>query len=616
MSYLVFDIETNSKYINEVTKIHSIVMMDTYTKEIGSYRPNEVELGVKQLEKAECIIGHNIIGYDCRVIESMYPSTSLPTNIFDTLIAAKLKFPDIASTDKAKRNVPEELIGKHSLEAWGYRLGIHKGTYGKKENAWDKWSEEMQQYCEQDVQVTLALYHHLIGDGKMPMRALDIEQQFQYLIDKQISRGILIDQKALWKNIDMLTPKKEEIFETLQNIFPPKIVKEVFLPKRNDKTRGYVAGVEFIKEHKIEFNPHSDDHVRERLTALGWVPMNFTPTGKPKVSEEDIEGFDHPSVKILLEYKKVNNALTKLYTGKASWYSNIGNDGRVHGNVYPFGTVTRRCSHSSPNVTQLLKNDYFKGTSLEGICTPRDICIATEGYSIVGCDASGLEARCLGEYTFPYDDGELANELINGDIHSKNLECINSVLAPYSIDRKKAKTALYATMYGASARKVGASLGFPSHGEKIRQALYEAMPSFGQLKKDVEDTAKQRGFIYSIDGGTVPIERGQDYIALNYLLQGCGAIVMKQAYINLYNLLTEKGWVWGREYAIIMYNHDEFQAEVSFGNEDEFGKAAVEAIKQAGVDLNMHLELDGAYEIGGRNDREGKFRPNNWAGTH
>lgn len=51
-----------------------------------------------------------------------------------------------------------EHIGLHNLEAWGFRLGVLKGDYGKQENAWDRWTPEMQRYCENDTLVTKTLY--------------------------------------------------------------------------------------------------------------------------------------------------------------------------------------------------------------------------------------------------------------------------------------------------------------------------------------------------------------------------------------------------------------------------------------------------------------------------
>jgi hypothetical protein len=61
-----------------------------------------------------------------------------------------------------RRNIPRmplQLYGRHSLEAYGYRLGEYKGEFGKTTD-WQDWSQEMQDYCVQDVHVTTKLCEH------------------------------------------------------------------------------------------------------------------------------------------------------------------------------------------------------------------------------------------------------------------------------------------------------------------------------------------------------------------------------------------------------------------------------------------------------------------------
>ena len=50
------------------------------------------------------------------------------------------------------RHMPLQLYGRHSLEAYGYRLGEYKGEFGKTTD-WQEWSQEMQDYMVQDVKL-------------------------------------------------------------------------------------------------------------------------------------------------------------------------------------------------------------------------------------------------------------------------------------------------------------------------------------------------------------------------------------------------------------------------------------------------------------------------------
>jgi len=76
------------------------------------------------------------------------------------LVLSRLFYPHIADRDFERRpdGMPQRLYGRHSLEAWGYRLKCFKGDYGKMDGAWDVYTPEMLSYCEQDVAVTVRLW--------------------------------------------------------------------------------------------------------------------------------------------------------------------------------------------------------------------------------------------------------------------------------------------------------------------------------------------------------------------------------------------------------------------------------------------------------------------------
>ena len=57
--------------------------------------------------------------------------------------------------------MPLQLYGRHSLEAYGYRLGEYKGNFSQSTD-WKEWSQEMEDYCVQDVNVTEKLWKHFL----------------------------------------------------------------------------------------------------------------------------------------------------------------------------------------------------------------------------------------------------------------------------------------------------------------------------------------------------------------------------------------------------------------------------------------------------------------------
>jgi len=160
---LVFDLESDG-LLNDVTCVHCLGIYDLDTKQTlvfndqGDQQP--ITKGVQMLEDAECVIGHNIIGYDIPVLRHLYPWFSPPPAV-DTLVISRVIHSDILVVDQKRKwkDMPLNLHGRHSLEAYGHRLGEYKGEFSK-EADWKQWSQEMQDYCLQDVQVTRKLWQH------------------------------------------------------------------------------------------------------------------------------------------------------------------------------------------------------------------------------------------------------------------------------------------------------------------------------------------------------------------------------------------------------------------------------------------------------------------------
>jgi len=164
---LLFDLESTG-LLRRGSTIHCIVMRDMGTPEeplVFDYKPERAVIqGVKQLERAATLIGHNIINYDIPLIKEQFPDFNPEGEVVDTLVLSRLFYPHIIDRDYERRPVgmPQRLYGRHSLEAWGYRLRCFKGDFAKQEgNDWSRYTPEMLDYCIQDTQVTLKLYELL-----------------------------------------------------------------------------------------------------------------------------------------------------------------------------------------------------------------------------------------------------------------------------------------------------------------------------------------------------------------------------------------------------------------------------------------------------------------------
>ena len=172
---MIFDLEANG-LVNDATRIHCVSLYwsdtdisETFNDEKYSEKAKELPMGsnysittaLTQLEVADVLVGHNIIGYDIPLIKRIYHWFNPRGIIVDTLLLSRLYHPNLFDIDKRHnwKHMPLQLYGRHSLEAYGYRLGEYKGNFGKTSD-WKQWSREMEDYCIQDVVVTRKLCDH------------------------------------------------------------------------------------------------------------------------------------------------------------------------------------------------------------------------------------------------------------------------------------------------------------------------------------------------------------------------------------------------------------------------------------------------------------------------
>jgi DNA polymerase elongation subunit (family B) len=161
---LIFDLETDG-FLNQASTIHCLSFYDTETEETHTFNDkgtrDPIVRGIQYLEDADTICGHNILGFDIPVIHKFFPWFSRDADCLDTLLLSRCYHPNILDIDKKHewKHMPLKLYGRHSLESYGYRLGEFKGNYGATTD-WKEWSQEMEDYCEQDVNVTHKLWNH------------------------------------------------------------------------------------------------------------------------------------------------------------------------------------------------------------------------------------------------------------------------------------------------------------------------------------------------------------------------------------------------------------------------------------------------------------------------
>ena len=555
---VVFDIETTMT----ADKIWCIVCKhnDTYYQ----FRQDKLHRFEEFIKQTDEVIGHNIIGFDIPVINKIFGYDLFKhCKITDTLILSRLLSPMIE--------------GGHSLKNWGIKLGQNKIAFEQ----FDFFSEEMLTYCRNDVDLTQKLYKFLIKRTEDFGESIELEHDVAKIIQKQHERGFKIDIVEA----NMLQAKFQEDMNILQSkvreTFPPLKIETEFIPKSNNKTRGYVKGVPFIKVKYKEFNLGSRQQIAERLVMLGWKPKKKTEKGHTIVDEKVLSQIKNiPEADLIKKFLTLQKRIAQVN----SWIEATREDGRVHGKVITNGTITGRMSHQSPNMAQVpaVYSPYGKEC--------RELWVVNNKYKLVGVDASGLELRMLAHYM---NDKDYIHEIVNGDIHTTNQ------IAAGLESRDESKTFIYAFIYGAGSKKIGSIIGGNERdGDRVKEKFLRATPSLRRLREKVDGVSKKR-WIRGLDQRRIIIRH--PHAALNTLLQGAGSCVMKKALT-----LLDKNVITKQIKAFPVVNvHDEFQYEVEESRAEEFGKLAVQSIIDAGKQLNIRCPLDGKYKIG-----------SNWAETH
>ena len=547
---IVLDIETN--------KAHDIIWcVVTRNIDNGEVKVWKHQDGLqKYLDSCTSIMMHNGINFDGPVLKKNWKIIMRKTQVCDTLVISRLFSPSIE-------------FG-HSLEAWGNRLGFPKIEFKDFDGG---LTEEMVSYCIQDTLVTQKLYEYLTKEMShdYSQESIKLEHEVAFIIAEQERSGFRFDEVKALQLLSVLKTKLDTICVEMQRIFPPKVTSG-----RTHKTHGRP-----LSDIVEDFNPGSRKQIAERLIEKGWKPKKHTEKGSVIVDETTLEGLDFPEAKAIAEYLMLQKRIAQV----ESWVDAIQTDGRVHGQVITNGAVTGRMTHHSPNMAQVPNSGSPYGPDC------RELWIVEKGYKLVGIDASGLELRMLAHYM---KDDAYTTEVVSGDIHTANQKAAGLET------RNQAKTFIYAFLYGAGAAKIGSIVGGSSkEGQALITRFLRNTPRLRALREKVSRIYVQKAWLPGLDGRKLLVR--SEHSALNTLLQGAGAIAMKQALVIFNKRLRQSKM----DYKFVANVHDEWQLEVEEHRADEAGKMGVQAITDASVVLNMRCPLGGEYRVG-----------NNWKETH
>lgn len=417
---LVFDAETDG-LLDQVTVCHCLCVRDYDTGQKWMFRRNKREDTIHKayalLNDAEEIWGHNIVAYDIPMLELLF-GWVLEARIRDTLVLARLLFPD--SKDKDFRlfeagKLDGKNIGKHTLDSWGQRLGMFKGDYKAIKEAigiergyvkdseemrawvWGTWTTELEEYCENDVEVT-SLLVKMIESREASPQAVYVQHRLADLMARQQENGFPFDKPRAMILAGELTEEQVRLEGELAIEFPGRFIpaksmdtapigrnvkggefpdfyvydepedrrwhgypeqKRKASPKWKDPLHPrYEEGAWFTPIKWQEFKATSRKQITDRLQDLGWIPEDEDYTEKGNVKANDVilrrivERF--PVAEKLADLLAIRKLMGQLADGKQAWLKVYNEEtGCIHGYVNPCGAVTTRATHAFPNLAQV-----------------------------------------------------------------------------------------------------------------------------------------------------------------------------------------------------------------------------------------------------------------------
>lgn len=678
LKVFTFDIEANGRrelyvggkdkensWVAEVTEVHCIVIRCKLTKKVWRYvsNPTVVEHcdgslidGWNYLMTALLLIAHNGIDYDMAVLRRLVAPKDHDERdeppLVDTLVWSRFLYPDMQSHPNLRWMKGTSGGGPNALEVWGRRLKCLKGSF---KGPWDRLTQVMLDYCVQDTLVGEKIYDFLLPKMLMWKGQSRLEHAFSRIISGQSCNGISFDHESaevFWKH---LVGEKARLSDALTKSFP-FLTEEMKTPMywqlhaSNDdgmlvirestksevrkaiKKAGLPIGKAMkmvkpgpLKVREIWFNPGSDMQVADRLKELySWKPTRFTDGGKPQVNEDVLAGLDYPEAALINQWRLTEKRITML----RDWMvrSTHSRDGRIHGSVNTNGTPTARCTHSQPNLTQVTKVISGDDGPIAGIdgrygLESRSLFIPRPGWVQVGADASGLELRMLANRTMPYDGGEYAKILLEGDIHTHNMKQI-----PLLQTRPQSKEIFYAGIYGCGDEKGGKVIMFHKSltqaqrrvyagrspeivGKEFKQQLNEGCPALGKAIARAKRWSKEKGYLILLDGRRAPCR--SEHSALNTQLQGDGQVICKLSCILAFNRLCKEfgppsiGIGSPGRWSYMLNVHDETQVECEKKIAKRVGTIMAWAYGRAGAKLRCKIETPGDFKVGA-----------NWAECH
>ena len=351
-------------------------------------------------------------------------------------------------------------------------IGNYAHDFQAYEDRFNRAPEELfYQYSCADADATYRLYtvfKPLLAEKKLDKTFAMVMKFSESLTDVEYN-GVKIDQDALAKLDQEMSKVLEDITHEIQ---AHTVIREWAK----------------IKDEPVEFNPNSNDMVREVLFDCLHLPVvKKTKTGAPSVDAETLEELAkyHDLPELLLRYRKQSKLLETYIRG---YWKYMSSDGKIHPNFNLVVARTGRLSSSNPNLQNLPSGDV---KDIKRLFIP-----SHPDWIMMNFDFSQIELRVMAMLsrdpvmTKVYQRGE--------DIHTMTAQAIFKKKDINKEERQMAKKLNFSILYGAGAEATARLLGVtPEEAQSFIQSYFKRYKGVAKYIKLVQQIAEKNGVVYS-----------------------------------------------------------------------------------------------------------------------
>jgi DNA polymerase-1 len=202
-------------------------------------------------------------------------------------------------------------------------------------------------------------------------------------------------------------------------------------------------------------------------------------------------------------------------------------------------------------------------------------------------DYKAIEVRMLAYYlTIGIGDTSLRDEINAGlDPHYETSKGLFNKSNISDEERQIGKTLNFSIIYGGGTPTIMRQLSVDyKEAKRLLKAYHATRPGINILRNTIDSTLARRGYIINSHGRYLHVE--DSHKALNALIQGSSADIMREAVINVHNYLSDK------QSHIVNIIHDEIMIDAALDETEEIVYNVPELMKPQQINEIMSIEVD------------------------